>query len=337
MKLHRTKRDKENPFLVINNHCFKNDKLSLKAKGFLCLIFSLPDDWSFSISGISQLVGESNKSIYKIIQELIDNGYCTKSQKKEAGKFCNIEYDFYEIPFNKDNEPFFQNRQTQNGQAQNEETKHIEQNKELYNEPFSQNPLSGFTHSEKGTQLNNNIINNSIEVNIYDDEEENFSNDENFEKKQEAKNFLKNSKPQFSERIMMQHKITKEHYDEKVDEFVEKKFDWGENSKWKNEDDMAKNFEFWMPSNYRRTVNPYKTWSENDFKEDCRKHLKKFGKDMVNKFYNYFRQLTTDGEMLFQTKAAWNTEAQLKNWYNKEISKNKSEIKKEPTKKIRTL
>ena len=142
IKKNERKRDKENPFLVINNHCFKNDRLSLKAKGFLCFIFSLPDDWSFSISGISVLVGESKKSVYKIIQELIDNGYCTKSQKKEAGKFCNIEYEFFEIPFNKDNEP------------------------------FSQNPLSGFTHSEKGTQLNNNIINNSIEVNIYDDEEE---------------------------------------------------------------------------------------------------------------------------------------------------------------------
>ena len=52
---------------------------------------------------------------------------------------------------------------------------------------------------------------------------ENFKNDENFEKKKEAKNFLKNSKPQFSERIIMQHKITKEHYNEKVDEFVEKR------------------------------------------------------------------------------------------------------------------
>ena len=120
----------------------------------------------------------------------------------------------------------------------------------------------------------------------------------------------------------MQHKISKDHYNEKVDEFVEKKFDWGDNE-WKDLDEMAKNFEFWMPSNYRRTVNPYKTWSENDFKEDCRKHLKKFGKDMVNTFFNHFRQVTPDGEMLFQTKAAWNTEAQLKNWYNKEISTKK--------------
>lgn len=317
MKLHRTKRNKENPFLVINNHCFKNDKLSLKAKGFLCLIFSLPDDWSFSISGISQLVGESNKSIYKIIQELIDNKYCTKSQKKEGGKFCNIEYDFYEIPFSTDNEPFSQNRQTQNGQTQNEETEHIEQNNEVDNEPFSQNPLSGFTHSEKGTQLNNNIINNSIEENIYDVDGENFSNDENFEKKEKAKNFLKNSKPQLIERIRMQHKITKEHYDEKVDEFVEKKFDWGE-SDWKDLDDMAKNFEFWMPSNYRRTINPYKTWTEEQFKEDCRKYLKTFGNTMVSEFYNHFREKNDFGEMVFQTKVAWDTEIQLKKWHKRQ-------------------
>ena len=176
-------------------------------------------------------------------------------------------------------------------------------------------------HDNVNDNVNDNVILLKKETK-YDDDGENFSNDENFEKKQEAKNFLKNSKPQFSERIRMHHKISKEHYNEKVDEFVEKKFDWGEND-WKDLDDMAKNFEFWMPSNYRRTVNPYKTWSENDFKEDCRKHLKKFGKDMVNTFFNHFRQVTPDGEMLFQTKAAWNTEAQLKNWYNKEISKKK--------------
>ena len=194
--------------------------------------------------------------------------------------------------------------------------------------------------SETETNNNNNVNNNNNNnknINVNNDEEENFFEDENFEKKEEAKNFLKTAKPSQIDRLRMQHKLSVEHFNEKVDEFVEKKFDWGENSKWKNEDDMAKNFEFWMPTNYRRTVNPYKTWTEEQFKEDCRKHLKTFGKDMVNKFYNYFRQLTTDGEMLFQTKAAWNTEVQLKNWYNKEISKNKSEIKKEPTKKIRTL
>jgi hypothetical protein len=318
MKLHRTKRDKENPFLVINNHCFKNDKLSLKAKGFLCFIFSLPDDWSFSISGISQLVGESKKSIYKIIQELIDNKYCTKSQKKEGGKFSSIEYDFYEIPFSTDKEPFSQNGYAQNRNTQNEETEQNEQNEEKENEPFSQIPLSGFTLSGKGTQLNNNIINNLIEVNINDDvEEEKFFEDENFEKKEKAKNFLKNLKPQFSERIMMKHKITKEHYDEKVDEFVEKKFDWGE-SDWKDNNDMAQNFEFWMPTNYRRTVNPYKTWSEDDFKEDCRKHLKTFGNTMVSEFYNHFREKNDFGEMRFQTKAAWNTEIQLKKWHKRQ-------------------
>jgi len=112
-----------------------------------------------------------------------------------------------------------------------------------------------------------------------------------------------------------------EHYNEKVDEFVDKKFDWGENSKWKNEDDMVKNFEFWLPSNYKRVVNPYKQWTEEEFKQDCAKHMKTFGKDVLNKFYNHFRQRTPTGEMLFQTKKAWNTEAQLKNWCNENLKK----------------
>ena len=77
-----------------------------------------------------------------------------------------------------------------------------------------------------------------------------------------------------------------------------------------------------MPSNYRRTVNPYKTWTEEQFKQDCAKHLKLFGKDMVNVFYNHFRQKTPSGEMLFQIKPAWNTEAQLKNWHKKQSKLN---------------
>ena len=184
------------------------------------------------------------------------------------------------------------------------------------------------TETNNNNNVNNNVNNNNNNnknINVNNDEEENFFEDENFEKKEEAKNFLKTAKPSQIDRLRMQHKLSVEHYNEKVDEFVEKKFDWGENSKWKNEDDMAMNFEFWLPSNYKRVVNPYKQWTQEEFKQDCAKHMKTFGKDVLNKFYNHFRQRTPTGEMLFQTKKAWNTEAQLKNWYNQNL-KNQNNI-----------
>lgn len=173
--------------------------------------------------------------------------------------------------------------------------------------------------SDKATDTIDEPINNKP-INI-DDEEENFFEDVNFEKKEKAKHFLKTAKPSQIDRLRMQHKLSVEHYNEKVDEFVDKKFDWGENSKWKNEDDMAMNFEFWLPLNYKRVVNPYKQWTEEEFKQDCAKHMKTFGKYVLNKFYNHFRQKTPTGEMLFQSRNAWNTEAQLKNWCNENLKK----------------
>lgn len=168
-----------------------------------------------------------------------------------------------------------------------------------------------------------NVSDSVSDINSIDDDVENFSPDQFSEEKEKAKQFLKTSKPQMVDRLRMQHKLSVEHYNEKVDEFVDKKFDWGDTG-WKNIDDMAKNFEFWLPSNYKRTINPYKTWSENEFREDCAKHIKTFGKEVLNKFYNHFRQQTPTGEMLFQTKKAWNTEVQLKNWYNENLKNNKN-------------
>jgi len=115
--------------------------------------------------------------------------------------------------------------------------------------------------SETETNNNNNVNNNNNNnknINVNNDEEENFSPDEFSEEKEKekAKHFLKTAKPSQIDRLRMQHKLSVEHYNEKVDEFVDKKFDWGENSKWKNEDDMVKNFECWLPSNYKREVNP---------------------------------------------------------------------------------
>ncbi len=160
---------------------------------------------------------------------------------------------------------------------------------------------------------------NNKPINNYDDDN---TRDENFEKKEKAKHFLKNAKPTQIERIIMQHKLSVEHYEEKVDEFVEKKFDWGEDASWKDEDDMAKNFEFWLPSNYKRLVNEYKNWTEEDFRADIEKNKKGYSPKMLTLFFRHFKQKTPTGEMLFQSKKAWNTEDQLKIWKQNEIKRN---------------
>jgi len=253
------------------------------------LDFSEPD-----LSGIS-------KTIFTLIKPQLDanikrfeNGKKPKQKQKES--------------------------ETEAKQKQKESETEAKQKQKESETEAKQKQKESKTETNNNNNVNNNN-NNNKNINVNNDEEENFFEDENFEKKEEAKNFLKTAKPSQIDRLRMQHKLSVEHYNEKVDEFVDKKFDWGENSKWKNEDDMSKNFEFWLPSNYKRVVNPYKQWTEEDFRRDCAKHMKTFGKYVLNKFYNHFRQKTPTGEMLFQSRNAWNTEAQLKNWCNENLKK----------------
>lgn len=50
-------------YTVINNHLLKNTDLSLKAKGLLCLMFSLPENWNFSTMGLTSIV-KDGKPLY---------------------------------------------------------------------------------------------------------------------------------------------------------------------------------------------------------------------------------------------------------------------------------
>lgn len=67
--------EKERNYTCIDNQplCVKN--MSLKAKGLLCLILSLPNTWDYSVAGLSTLCKESSGTIRKCIDELKELGY----------------------------------------------------------------------------------------------------------------------------------------------------------------------------------------------------------------------------------------------------------------------
>lgn len=136
---------------------------------------------------------------------------------------------------------------------------------------------------------------------------------ENFDEIDKAKIFLKEKKQIQMDRLSMKYNLSPEHLHLKIDEFIEKKFDWEENT-WKDENEMAKNFEFWLDKNRTVIVNPYKSWNATDFKTDCEKHKKEFGAKTLTDFFRYWNQPTETGEMRFQEKSAWDTEQQLKIW-----------------------
>ena len=73
-------------FTVMSNHHFKNKKLSLKAKGLLSLMLSLPDDWNYSMKGLATLSKDGIDSVRTAMKELENQGYVEKDRSRnEAG------------------------------------------------------------------------------------------------------------------------------------------------------------------------------------------------------------------------------------------------------------
>ena len=86
-------------YTVMSNHHLRNKELSLKAKGLLSQMLSLPEDWDYTLSGLSYINRESIDAIRTAVWELEKAGYITRRQgRDEKGKMAAIEYTIYEQP-----------------------------------------------------------------------------------------------------------------------------------------------------------------------------------------------------------------------------------------------
>lgn len=91
--------NKSDNYTVMSNYHLKDRYLSLKAKGLLSVVLSLPEEWDYSIQGLASISRENETSIKSALKELKENGYLiiTKKMPNET-KSGRIEYewDFYE-------------------------------------------------------------------------------------------------------------------------------------------------------------------------------------------------------------------------------------------------
>lgn len=86
-------------YTVMSNHHLRNKKLTLKAKGLLSQMLSLPEDWDYTLAGLSHINRESIDAIRTAVWELEKAGYITRRQgRDEKGKMTTIEYTIYEQP-----------------------------------------------------------------------------------------------------------------------------------------------------------------------------------------------------------------------------------------------
>ena len=90
---------KDKDYTVMSNYHFKDKELSLRAKGLLSMMLSLPDSLSYSLNGINSICVESKTTIRKVIKELKEKHYLkVEEMRKNDGKIY-YEYIIYEKPF----------------------------------------------------------------------------------------------------------------------------------------------------------------------------------------------------------------------------------------------
>lgn len=91
--------EKNKNYTVMSNIHLRDERLSLKAKGLLAMILSLPDDWKYSIEGLASISKESRSSINSGLKELEEAGYLIRRQlRDEKGHLSNTEYTIFEEP-----------------------------------------------------------------------------------------------------------------------------------------------------------------------------------------------------------------------------------------------
>lgn len=91
--------EKTRDYTVMSNHHLKDRTLTLKSKGLLSMMLSLPEEWNYTTRGLASICREGVDSIGAALKELELHGYIKRSQlRDEKGKITDTEYVIYETP-----------------------------------------------------------------------------------------------------------------------------------------------------------------------------------------------------------------------------------------------
>ena len=91
--------EKNSGYTVMSNNHLRNRNLSLKAKGLLSQMLSLPEDWDYTLQGLARINRESIDAIRQAIRELEQAGYIQRSRERdEKGRLRGADYVIFELP-----------------------------------------------------------------------------------------------------------------------------------------------------------------------------------------------------------------------------------------------
>ena len=88
--------EKNRNFTTMSNYHLRDKELSLKAKGLLSQILSLPDEWDYSVRGLASICLEGKDCIVATLKELENKGYLVRKQLRDVNcRLSGIEYIIY--------------------------------------------------------------------------------------------------------------------------------------------------------------------------------------------------------------------------------------------------
>ena len=86
-------------YTIMSNYHLRDNRLSMKAKGLMSVMLSLPPEWDYSLRGLASISRESVNSIAAMVKELEECGYIERYQERNAnGKMGGAVYNLYEKP-----------------------------------------------------------------------------------------------------------------------------------------------------------------------------------------------------------------------------------------------
>ena len=131
----------------MSNHHLRNKELSLKAKGLLSQMLSLPEDWDYTLAGLSHINREKIDAIREAVKELEKAGYIVRSRERdEKGRLRGADYVIYEQP-----QPREPEAATSGGQPPTLENPTLDN-------PTLEKPTQEKPTLENPTQLNKDIL-----------------------------------------------------------------------------------------------------------------------------------------------------------------------------------
>jgi hypothetical protein len=120
-----------NGFTVLPNRTLRDNRLSLKTRAILAIMFSLPEDWDYTVAGLSTICGAGRDAVRSALRELETYGYLTRVQQHDAaGHFSRNEYIVADEPAQNEDAPLPENPSTDEPSA----------GEPLTDEPVTENP-----------------------------------------------------------------------------------------------------------------------------------------------------------------------------------------------------